>query len=367
MSAPNPIANSLLTEHLKYTPLSVIDDIINTVNELIYKSVNYVEQLLQNADPAALGFKTTARPANGVVDADVESEGTYPPEAKLEIEEGIHKLETLFESTIDRDFDKLEIYALRNVFMVPDDVLDWMRLRHYEGLNFNPPPDAPTRESIKLQRHKLLETQKLHASLLRESARNAQLIAQLRSLLSASNSSQGQTQPPTATTEAGESPEAAQQQPTSDNSFAFLTSHPAAIALNVGTASETSTDNPTHRPITDTTSFTLSQLPHLRSLLASVHPSLAMLSATTAATLDSVPDERRLYIETQTKRHLQVTQGLELGIQGEVRDGEWQGSGLRPGESQVRDLEMVVGIVGGRGDAGEGGKGNEMERMDEGE
>jgi kinetochore protein Mis12/MTW1 len=67
---------------------------------------------------------------NGV--ADVNAESSYPPEAKLEIEEGIHKLETLFESTIDRDFDKLEIYVLRNVFMVPDDVLDWMRLRHYE-------------------------------------------------------------------------------------------------------------------------------------------------------------------------------------------------------------------------------------------
>ena len=67
---------------------------------------------------------------NGAADANAED--SYPPEAKLEIDEGIHKLETLFESTIDRDFDKLEIYALRNVFMVPDDVLDWMRLRHYE-------------------------------------------------------------------------------------------------------------------------------------------------------------------------------------------------------------------------------------------
>ncbi|KAI9863337.1 MAG: hypothetical protein M1813_003779 [Trichoglossum hirsutum] len=367
MSAPNPIANSLLTEHLQYTPLSVVDDIINTVNGLIYKSVSYVEELLQNADPAALGFKAAAGPANGVADANMEGEGSYPPEAKLEIEEGIHKLETLFESTIDRDFDKLEIYALRNVFMVPDDVLDWMRLRHYEGLNFTPPPDAPTRESIKLQRHKLLETQKLHASLLRESTRNAQLIAQLQSLLSASNSPSGQAQPPTATTEAGESREEPRQQSTSNNPFAFLTSHPAAIALNVGTAPETPTDNPTHHPITDTTSFTLSQLPHLQSLLASVRPSLATLSATTVATPDGTSDERKQYIETQTKRHLQVTQGLELGMQGEVRDGEWQGRGLRPGEAQVRDLEMVVGMIGGRGDAGEKGKSDEVEKMDEGE
>jgi kinetochore protein Mis12/MTW1 len=135
----------------------------------------------------------------------------------------------------------------------------------------------------------------------------------------------------------------------------------------VGTAPETPTDNPTHHPITDTTSFTLSQLPHLQSLLASVRPSLATLSATTVATPDGTSDERKQYIETQTKRHLQVTQGLELGMQGEVRDGEWQGRGLRPGEAQVRDLEMVVGMIGGRGDAGEKGKSDEVEKMDEGE
>ncbi|KAI9779512.1 MAG: hypothetical protein M1839_007320 [Geoglossum umbratile] len=360
MSAPNPAANSLLTEHLQYTPLSVIDDIINTINGLIYKSVIYVEQLLQNADPVALGFKaTTSGPENGVADSNAEGGVSYPPEAKLEIEEGIHKLETLFESTIDRDFDKLEIYALRNVFMVPDDVLDWMRLRHYEGLNFNPPSDAPTRESIKLQRHKLLETQKLHVSLLRESTRNAQLIAQLRSLLSVAGD---QTRLSTTTAETGDTAgEAQQQQPAPSNPFAFLTAHPAAVALNVGTSS-TST-NPTHHPITDTTSFTLSQVPHLQSLLATVRPSLATLRIDTNSDT-STPDERRQYIEGQTRRHLQVTQGLELGEQGEIRDGEWQGRGKRPGDGQVKDLEMVVGILGG---AAAGVEEEVEEKMDEGE
>ncbi|KAH0538437.1 hypothetical protein FGG08_004985 [Glutinoglossum americanum] len=358
MSAPNPSASSLLTEHLQYTPLSVIDDVINTVNGLIYKSVIYVEDLLQNADPVALGFRSPAvgPVKNGVADAGDGS--TYPPEAKLEIEEGVHKLETLFESTIDRDFDKLEIYALRNVFNVPEDVLDWMKLRHYEGLNLPPPPDAPTRESVKLQRHKLLETQKLHASLLRESARNAQLIAQLRSLLPGSDPSQGQPQLPTAAIKTGEPPAEPQQQP---NPFAFLTSHPAATALNVGTI--TSPSNPPHNPLTDTTSFTLSQLPHIRSLLSSVRPSLTTLSSSLANPNDTPSsDERRQYIESQTKRHLQTTQGLELGNQGEVRDGEWQGRGGKVGEAQVRDLEKVVGMLGGTAD----GTG-EDDKMDEGD
>jgi kinetochore protein Mis12/MTW1 len=74
----------------------------------------------------------------------------------------------------------------------------------------------------------------------------------------------------------------------------------------------------------------------------------------------STPDDRRRYIEEQTKRHLQTTQGLELGEQGEVRDGEWQGRGKRPGEGQVRDLETIVGTLGGATEAA-------GEKMDEGE
>jgi kinetochore protein Mis12/MTW1 len=98
----------------------------------------------------------------------------------------------------------------------------------------------------------------------------------------------------------------------------------------------------------------------LQSLLSSVRPSLASLAA--PDTSDATLDERRQYIETQAKRHLQATQGLELGAQGEVRDGEWQGKGKRPGEGQVRDLERVVEMVGGGGAVEEEG-----ERMDEGD
>lgn len=54
------------------------------------------------------------------------------PEAKLEIENGLHQLETLLESTVDKAFDKFEIYVLRNILTVPEDLIHWVRLRHYE-------------------------------------------------------------------------------------------------------------------------------------------------------------------------------------------------------------------------------------------
>lgn len=65
------------------------------------------------------------------------------------------------------------------------------------------------------------------------------------------------------------------------------------------------------------------------------------------------------YIEKQTKRHLERKRGLELGPQGEVVDGEWQGGGRALGSGEVRNLERVMGVVVGDG---EGEKGDvEME------
>ena len=52
--------------------------------------------------------------------------------AAVEIENGVHQLETLLQATVDRNFDKLEIYVLRNVLSVPSDLVAWVRLKHYE-------------------------------------------------------------------------------------------------------------------------------------------------------------------------------------------------------------------------------------------
>ena len=44
----------------------------------------------------------------------------------------MHQLETLLEATVDKTFDKFEIYTLRNILTVPDELAGWMRLGHYE-------------------------------------------------------------------------------------------------------------------------------------------------------------------------------------------------------------------------------------------
>lgn len=65
------------------------------------------------------------------MDTDGEGKAEYP-EARREIEEGVHQLETLLESNVDKNFDKLEIYVLRNVLHVDEELVPWVRLGHYE-------------------------------------------------------------------------------------------------------------------------------------------------------------------------------------------------------------------------------------------
>ena len=43
----------------------------------------------------------------------------------------MHRLETLLESTVDKTFDKFEIYVLRNILTVDEEVGGWVRLGHY--------------------------------------------------------------------------------------------------------------------------------------------------------------------------------------------------------------------------------------------
>ena len=110
--------DALLTEHFRYTPLTLIDDIINAVNTIVYRGIEAIETGLLNIPPRTLGFSN---------EGDGES-----TQAADEIEHGVHQLETLLEATVDRAFDKFELYTLKSILTVPEDVAHWIRLDHYE-------------------------------------------------------------------------------------------------------------------------------------------------------------------------------------------------------------------------------------------
>ncbi|RYO81277.1 hypothetical protein DL764_009786 [Monosporascus ibericus] len=298
----------LLTEHFGYPPVSLIDDIINSVNILAERALNSVEQGLLNAPPSALGFKANNKqqqPRDAAA-----GEATDPAEAaKDEIEAGTHQLETLLCASIDRNFDKFEIYVLRNILCVrPADVRDWIRLSHYEGLDFSSPaatsviagtasaaaagddataadkdremkengdggiatmnPDVPTLEGINRLRRKLRESMRLNALLTAEHARNERLLRDLRRLVGAPADSKVKR----------ESTSTAAARPTIDDHNNSLPRDDAADAAGskkspfaflhrkADLAAEAGPD----APLSTTTAFTLSQMQALRALSTSL-------------------------------------------------------------------------------------------------
>ncbi|TVY45177.1 Kinetochore-associated protein [Lachnellula subtilissima] len=319
---------ALLTEHLTYRPAALIDDIVNSINILAFRAIDAVEAGLTRASLSDLGFKIL--PSATAAETDV-----LHSKIKHEIENGVHQLETLLEAKIDKNFDKLELWTLRNILSVPPEVRDWVRLSHYEGLDFGGmrEGDGPSVESVGVQRRRLKETLKLHALLVSETAKNDATIAALKGLLGKSNQETKKEEVE------GEGTEAIY--PT----FGFLQDR-----------GELTGDG--KHPITTTASFTISQLPALKALLQDLRPRLDVLAngngkaGLVGEEEKSWRRERLEFVEKQTRRHLESVRGLELGEMGEVRDGEWQGEGRKLGKQEVEDLERVVGMVAGE-DPGE--------------
>ncbi|RAH79847.1 putative MIND kinetochore complex component Mtw1 [Aspergillus japonicus CBS 114.51] len=322
---------SLLTEHFSYTPLSLIDDIINSINNLIYQAISSLETGLLNTPPERLGFAHAANEST-IPDTDEDGNVIYP-EAQLEIENGLHQLETLLEATVDRTFDKFELFVLRNTFKVPEDLMGWIRLKHYENIDLHPPEDAPTPDTIAAQRKKLLETKKLNRALKQESAQNEAIIAQLRQILSANG-------PKPDTTKAGDeaAPSTTTANTTKDLDLSFLTSSAAARQLRVGAVAGSNTQ---HTPITTNTTFILSQLPALQALIKELRPKLATLQQSEdKMEVDSKADARREYIESRVRLHLERSGQLAAG--NEVNPVL---TGRRIDVAEAQALESVMGLL----------------------
>lgn len=122
MAEPSVVAlrTDILTEHLGYAPIGLIDDIINAVNDILYKCTAALETFLNKKyAPGSSRAKKYRIPPN-------------------EIQLGTAKLETLLESVVDRSFDKFELYVLRNILTIPSDLISegWVRLEHHEHVDF---------------------------------------------------------------------------------------------------------------------------------------------------------------------------------------------------------------------------------------
>ena len=230
-----------------------------------------------------------------------------------EIDNGIVQLESLLNATIDKDFDKFEIFTLRNILAVgheEEDLASWVQLDHYKNLELSRAEDAPRPEQVQLQRRKLHETAKLNAMLKAEEARNTAVLSQLQTLLGTG----------TKRDQASESP------------FAFLASPPHTHNASNG------------QLLNQNVQYALSQLPALRQHLAQLKDSLQTLpnARRRQEDEDSKEAKRRNYIDSRSQRALE-----RKGIEPENPVGIAAGTGRKIGREEVEGMETVVQALGG--------------------
>ena len=111
-------------------PQSIIDAIINSINALVTESLDAVESTFTK-NPGAFGYPPGP-----------DGPSTVDDKSDHEIKNGMHQLETLLGTLIDKNFDKFEIYVLRNVLNVPEGLVGWIRLPHHKVLMCNTPSIA---------------------------------------------------------------------------------------------------------------------------------------------------------------------------------------------------------------------------------
>jgi hypothetical protein len=84
------------TQYFGFFPLSFVDRIINTVNELIYASAERFFTVLYS------------------------SEQVHSQVSPFQIEDGLSKMLTLMEASVDKHFDLFEMFVLKNIFKFPE-------------------------------------------------------------------------------------------------------------------------------------------------------------------------------------------------------------------------------------------------------
>ena len=224
---------------------------------------------------------------------------------KTEIDNGIVQLESLLNATIDKDFDKFEIYALRNILAVgheEEELAGWVQLEHYKNLDFSRLEHAPTAEQVQLQRRKMHETAKVNAVLKAEEVKNAAILSQLRSLVDSANSDA--------------------------SPFAVLS-----------TSNKSTTQN-----LSQDVQYAITQLPALRQMISQLKDTLPTTSSArhTEEDEDSVEAKRRRYVESQASRALK-----RKAVDREDPDVIAASTGRKIGRDEVEGMEAVVQALGG--------------------
>ncbi|ROT38857.1 hypothetical protein SODALDRAFT_277537 [Sodiomyces alkalinus F11] len=338
MAGTQPPDTVLLTEHLGYAPVSLLDSIINVVNSLADRTLDRVEQGLAGATPKTLGFERALKKRHQQQQG--QSSGAPHPlplspqeAAEFEVADGVHKLETLLCNAIDKNFDIFELYVMKYLICVNASTRSWIRLAHYNDLAFDAlhRDESPSTESVNAVRRSLQESQRLNGMLYVEKARNAELLAKLR----VSVGDQLSTSMRSSVIKSDTKRETVENK----GPFGFLHDNGDLAEADAQT------------PITTTSAFTLSQMQALRALSTSLSNLIPGLEGDSdASEARDQPRrgwrrERMEYVQGATRKHLESVWGLELADNGLVRDGDWQGRGRKFAKGEVEGLEKSLAVI----------------------
>lgn len=293
----------------------MLDDIINTANELVFRAVNAIEEGLGAASAENLGFKLS-KATSASLKTEQARKDALQELKQNEIDNGIVKLESLLNATVDKDFDKFEIYTLRNILAVgheEEDLASWVRLDHYKDIHVVDASTSLTPEAVQLQRQKLHELGKLNSMLKAEEAKNAAVLAQLSALLSAD-------------VPGGEDAGAASA------TLAFL---------------DPKKQGSSDRKLTQSTQYALNQLPALQQLLMQLkhHVETAPISRQSRNDdEDTAEGRRRRYIDAQSRRALE-----RGGFDPSSTASTGLAAGRKFGNDELEGIEAIARAFGTAG------------------
>lgn len=148
---------AVLTEHMGFPPITLIDEVINAVNEIMLKALLGLEEYLMKQRLLQLeahgcaqksDIKEAVEEQDRKIKALEESNKVF---GLAEIHSGLALLETLCHSNLDKNFDKFELYTLRNILTIPKDLVHegWIRLKHQDYLDSYEKSKLSTKEDDK--------------------------------------------------------------------------------------------------------------------------------------------------------------------------------------------------------------------------
>lgn len=149
MASTNYRAMAIIAEQIGIPPITLLDEIVNAINQIMKKATLGLEAYLKRQRLAYLNqFQNEGDQQGNNKKQLEEAQRVFNLEA---IEQGAVLFDTLCHSQLDQNLDKFEMYLMRNVFKIPDRLVDegWMLLKHQEYMRSAKLPKLAVKEADK--------------------------------------------------------------------------------------------------------------------------------------------------------------------------------------------------------------------------